>query len=1027
MKNCLPFFIALLCYCYSPAQSFVSGATPITAAQGQQVAVTIMGQNTQFSQASGAVLNGNSWWLMRTSQTVVSDTELVANFNIPWSMPADTYWVYVDPYLAWYGFAVTPASQPKGFVQGSVYRDGDNNCILGPGDVPLANRIVTFVPGPYYLVTDSMGNFSDSLPVGNYTATYNASAGYPVSCPIGAAYSANISTQGSSVTGLDFALDSVPAMDLRATANIPNLRRGLPRPAHLGLVNEGTLPFNGTIYFVIDPLSNAAGYSIPPTAQSGDTAFWAVSLPPEGTWATSFSLTGNLILQLGDTLRYLVTADKPAVDINHENNCQVLDRVTIGSYDPNDKAVSLANGDNADGLITPNDSTLLYRVRFQNTGTDTAFTVIIRDTLDGNLDLSTLSVRSASHAYEMSLGQTGELEFLFPNILLPDSFVNEPASNGFIIFEVNRRTGLFNGTNIPNRASIYFDFNAPIITNWVNTTVCEELTATYNYITQQLSLAASPQIQGAWTNYSWDFGDGNFGTGAAAVHTYANPGTYNVCLTVNSVCRSYTYCQSVTVCPDPNAAYTSTPNQLSVGFQDQSAPSVIGWLWNFGDGNTSTAQNPSHTYAAPGNYQVCLTVTDSCGTDNFCSNVSVNCAAPSAGFSDTSSQLQTTFNNLTTGFGTISYGWSFGDGGSSAAASPTHTYSAPGTYTVCLIASSVCGTSTFCDTVTVSCLAPSVNFSSSTNLLSANFSGQASGQGPLVYAWDFGDGNTGAGVGPAHTYATSGTYTACLTVTGLCGTTSFCDAVTVSCPTPSSAFSWTQAQLLATFTDQSTAQLGASYTWDFGDGGTSNQPSPTHQYAAPGDYVVCLTLSDPCGTSTHCDTVTAACAVPAAAFNFNATGLQVQFSDQTQDNIVAWAWDFGDGFTSNAANPTHNYAGIGPYTVCLAVENACGARDTNCTVLPTLVGVESRAWRTVSLYPNPNSGRFQLEAELNASGNLKIRVFDVRGKLTADMDLGPVSGRIQREIDLGNVPAGRYLLQVELDGQTVNRVFTVQR
>lgn len=139
-------------------------------------------------------------------------------------------------------------------------------------------------------------------------------------------------------------------------------------------------------------------------------------------------------------------------------------REIVGAYDPNDKT-GLPKGYDNQHFIQKNDD-IEYMIRFQNTGTDTAFTVIVRDTLPYNqLDPTTVKVGASSHAYTWQMMDKGVLEFRFDNILLPDSFRNQAASNGFVKFRISQKANLVEGAKIENRAGIYFDFNAPIITN----------------------------------------------------------------------------------------------------------------------------------------------------------------------------------------------------------------------------------------------------------------------------------------------------------------------------------------------------------------------------------------------------------------------------------------------------------------------------------------------------------------------------------------------------------------------------------
>ncbi|MFN3402996.1 MAG: T9SS type A sorting domain-containing protein [Cytophagaceae bacterium] len=139
----------------------------------------------------------------------------------------------------------------------------------------------------------------------------------------------------------------------------------------------------------------------------------------------------------------------------------------IGSFDPNDKAVFPSGITERNFVKTGQE--FEYLIRFQNTGTDTAFTVIIRDTLSPHLDVTTFESGASSHNYRYKI--TGKdlsiIEWIFPNILLPDSNVNEPASNGFVRFKIQQKENLPKGTIIENSAGIIFDFNEPVITNIV--------------------------------------------------------------------------------------------------------------------------------------------------------------------------------------------------------------------------------------------------------------------------------------------------------------------------------------------------------------------------------------------------------------------------------------------------------------------------------------------------------------------------------------------------------------------------------
>jgi hypothetical protein len=140
----------------------------------------------------------------------------------------------------------------------------------------------------------------------------------------------------------------------------------------------------------------------------------------------------------------------------------------IGSYDPNDKS-AYPKGYGNEHYIKPNID-LEYKIRFQNTGTDTAFTVVVEDTLSAFLDPATVRPGASSHPYDFELTDQGLLRFSFNDIMLPDSNVNEVASHGFIKFRIAQKPDLPDGTKINNEAAIYFDFNDAV---WTNTTFHE--------------------------------------------------------------------------------------------------------------------------------------------------------------------------------------------------------------------------------------------------------------------------------------------------------------------------------------------------------------------------------------------------------------------------------------------------------------------------------------------------------------------------------------------------------------------------
>lgn len=179
----------------------------------------------------------------------------------------------------------------------------------------------------------------------------------------------------------------------------------------------------------------------------------------------------------------------------------ILCRENIGSYDPNDKK-GFPKGYGETSFIYT-DTDLDYLIRFQNTGTDTAFNIVIKDILAEEVDLSSIVVGPSSHHYTWKIENERTIVFTFDDILLPDSTTNNLESQGFIKYKIAQTSGNLEGTQINNEADIYFDFNEPIRTNLTkhtigNNFVVSDLKGPDALPTQQLRIYPNPTNEGLW-------------------------------------------------------------------------------------------------------------------------------------------------------------------------------------------------------------------------------------------------------------------------------------------------------------------------------------------------------------------------------------------------------------------------------------------------------------------------------------------------------------------------------------------------
>ncbi len=230
---------------------------------------------------------------------------------------------------------------------------------------------------------------------------------------------------------------------------------------------------------------------------SGNVISW--NIPPMNGFS-SITTTSRLQVPAGTTLGTVLSSianiSLESCDTNNVNNSATGTRIVTGSMDPNQIAVSPIGA--GPQHITPPDYRFHYTVEFENTGTDTAFKVIIIDTLPSFLNPNSLLVEMASHNYLAELLSDSILKFTFDNILLPDSNINTTDSKGYITFGIDQDSGLNDEVVITNKAEIYFDFNLPVVTNEVFNTInygpiisCQNITVTIdstNYTTLQPSL-----------------------------------------------------------------------------------------------------------------------------------------------------------------------------------------------------------------------------------------------------------------------------------------------------------------------------------------------------------------------------------------------------------------------------------------------------------------------------------------------------------------------------------------------------------
>jgi uncharacterized repeat protein (TIGR01451 family) len=259
----------------------------------------------------------------------------------------------------------------------------------------------------------------------------------------------------------------VDSLDISITAINASVRSGRPFPYLITYENTGTTTLSPNIVFSYDNTKLIYDSSSNPAVTNNGTSLQLAQ--PSMTPGEQKSFIGyfviNPLASIGDTIHVHATIAGGSASDADSASC-----IITGAYDPNDKSATPA----LSPAQVSNGNYVDYVIRFQNVGNDTAFDVVIADTLNSYLQPSTLKVINASHICKTTV-KDNIVYFEFINILLPDSNVNEAKSHGFVSFRVQPQSDVTLNTDIPNTASIYFDFNSPVITNTAITKIIEPI------------------------------------------------------------------------------------------------------------------------------------------------------------------------------------------------------------------------------------------------------------------------------------------------------------------------------------------------------------------------------------------------------------------------------------------------------------------------------------------------------------------------------------------------------------------------
>jgi len=436
---------------------------------------------------------------------------------------------------------------------------------------------------------------------------------------------------------------------------------------------------------------------------------------------------------------------------------------------------------------------------------------------------------------------------------------------------------------------------------------------------------------------------------------------------------------------------------------------VDSYLWNFGDGQSSSEQNPSHIYSEPGTYQVSLTAGSACGEVVVQTEIEIECTL-TAGFNFTITNSNVSFVAQGNATGFL---WNFGDGNYGAGTEILHNYpNQEADYNVELEAIAACGSVMVEKNVSID-YTFAVSFDYTISGTSVSF---FAADGAISYNWNFGDGNTSTEQNPVHLFLPQGStnYTVTLEATDGMATGTATANLTLGCNIDLEM----NYEIEITNVSFSTNTVADSYLWNFGDGTSAAEQNPNHTYFPQGttSYMVNLQVINNCGFAEIEEEITIECDL---IVDFNYTQSATTFIFNTDFEADSYLWNFGDNNYSPLQNPSHLYfvSEATNFTVTLTVETPCGTFETSQNIVVEPTGLSNIDNHDFIIFPNPTSGIIDIY-QSQISENTKISVIDEKGTTVATFNFEGKTNNSDMQLDLSALNAGTYFIKFETNEHT---------
>lgn len=516
-----------------------------------------------------------------------------------------------------FAYVLPPASGCFSTLKGKVFWDQNGNCLLDANEIPISNYLVKCMPSGYYVMTDSLGNYSfDVFYLGQYGLSPASLNNPNISLSCASPIQVNVSVFQNTWLNLNIPLTINPYYDVAVISlETDYILAASGRNSYVLVKNNSVLPTTAQVHYQHAPIVTPQSVSFA-TYNAVQQAFdWSVSLQSLESRYFTFPNAVQISTPLGSQGCSEAKIYTAASEIDTTNNTSAVCKPLLAAYDPNYKQVSPA-GVTQQGYVPYNTDKFTYTVHFQNTGNWQAEYVVIHDTLDTDLETGSLEFIGASHPGCIVTIQDNVARFTFNHIQLPDSASDPEGSQGFVVYSLRPQNGLPAETELSGSAAIYFDFNPPVITNTVTNTLHLPAQIVLSDSLLCVGETLTANVQNGIPPYLWNGSvPDNTGVYSFVVN---QQGSFTLHLEDAFAPVSLGY-QVDSLLPTPAFSYQTNGSTLTLN----PSGSYPNHLWDFGNGQTSTLPNPTVTYNQNGTYTLTLSVSNACGTVSTSQQISI--------------------------------------------------------------------------------------------------------------------------------------------------------------------------------------------------------------------------------------------------------------------------------------------------------------------------------------------------------------------------------------------------------------------